>query len=95
MQRVIRIHQFGVGSGHGFFFLLLLFVLAAVATVIIVSVLTRGRTHHAHASGDAAALDSTMTRGSDALRILDERLARGEIDTADYTARRDLLVSHA
>ncbi|HWS46817.1 MAG TPA: SHOCT domain-containing protein [Acidimicrobiia bacterium] len=32
-------------------------------------------------------------RGSDALRILDERLARGEIDADEYRQRRDLLRS--
>jgi len=30
-------------------------------------------------------------RGSDARRILDERLARGEIDTAEYQRLRDLI----
>ena len=30
-------------------------------------------------------------RGSDALRILDERLARGEIDTEEYRRLRDVL----
>jgi putative membrane protein len=30
--------------------------------------------------------------GSDALRLLDERLARGDIDPEDYTQRRRLLV---
>ena len=29
--------------------------------------------------------------GSDALRILDERFARGEIDAEEYRSRRDLL----
>jgi putative membrane protein len=30
--------------------------------------------------------------GSDALRILEERFARGEIDAEEYRSRRDLLV---
>jgi putative membrane protein len=30
-------------------------------------------------------------RGSDARRMLDERLARGEIDTAEYQRLRDLI----
>lgn len=32
-------------------------------------------------------------RGPDARRILDERLARGEIDTAEYQRLRDLITS--
>lgn len=32
--------------------------------------------------------------GSDALRILDERFARGEIDADEYSRRRQLLGSH-
>jgi len=32
-------------------------------------------------------------RGSDARRILDERLARGEIDTAEYHRLRDLIAT--
>jgi putative membrane protein len=32
-------------------------------------------------------------RGDDARRILDERLARGEIDTDEYWRLRDVLVS--
>ncbi len=32
-------------------------------------------------------------RGEDARRILDERLARGEIDTEDYQRLRDLIAS--
>jgi putative membrane protein len=31
------------------------------------------------------------TNGSDPLRILDERLARGEIEIDEYTRRKDLL----
>ncbi len=31
--------------------------------------------------------------GSDARRILDERLARGEIDTAEYQGLRDLITA--
>ena len=33
----------------------------------------------------------TPAAGSDALRILDERFARGEIDAEEYKIRRDLL----
>lgn len=35
------------------------------------------------------------TQPGDALRILDERLARGEIEIADYKARRDALTGNS
>ena len=34
---------------------------------------------------------SSQPVGPDPLRVLDERFARGEIDAAEYTERRDLL----
>ena len=34
------------------------------------------------------------TAGHDARKLLDERFARGEIDEAEYKARRDLLSSN-
>jgi len=36
---------------------------------------------------------SSMNHGSEARRILDERLARGEIDTAEYRRLRDMIGS--
>ncbi len=37
--------------------------------------------------------DKTSTTAGDAIRILDERFARGEIDADEYRQRRDLLRS--
>ena len=45
-----------------------------------------------HGAGDRGArTEPPATRGPDALAILDERLARGEIDEDDYRRRRDAL----
>lgn len=41
----------------------------------------------------AARRPGSEHRGPDARRILDERLARGEIDTAEYQRLRDLITT--
>ena len=46
---------------------------------------------HNNAHRDGRSQSPAGTGGSDALRILDERFARGEIETDEYTRRRDLL----
>lgn len=38
--------------------------------------------------------DQALWRGGNALKILDERLARGEIDIDEYNQRRDALKQH-
>jgi uncharacterized membrane protein len=77
---------FGPAPGHGvsLFFLLLL----AVAVVLAVALLTRGRTQV-----PTRAVASVTNPVSDAVRILDERFARGEVDVEDYKVRRELLAS--
>src|SRR5271169_2130585 len=94
LQRGFMVERVGFGPGHGFF-LLLLIVLLVGAAFLIASALTRRRTHHTHGDTGSPAASASASRGSDALRILDERFARGEIDTDDYTTRRDLLAGHA
>jgi putative membrane protein len=47
------------------------------------------RHNNAHSNGKSQPPPGTGS--SDVLRILDERLARGEIETDEYTRRRDLL----
>lgn len=59
-------------------------VLAAILAWAVVSIV-RHRDMH------AAAGTSPTPGGIEALRILDERLARGDIDVEEYTRRRDLL----
>ncbi len=89
---VLRVGPFGpdaFGPRGPLGVLAVLVVLAIVIGVaaLIVTFLVR-RTHLAsRLSGRVG----SAGRGSDALRILDERFARGEIDAADYRERRDLL----
>ena len=88
---VMRFHEGGPGIAHGLFFVLLLTLLVALGAWLVASVLRpRGRfAHHEHTSQVAAW--GPGPQGADALRILDERFARGEIDVDDYQVRRDLL----
>jgi uncharacterized membrane protein len=79
---------FGPGPGRGgpfVVFLVLLLIIAAAVLVVLFVRQERMRRHGglATAGGAAASLD--------ALRILDERLAKGEIEAEDYKVRRDLL----
>jgi putative membrane protein len=55
--------------------------------VAVVVVLLRSSGHHHH---DGPPRPEPRS-GDEALRILDERFARGEIDAEEYTRRRDLL----
>jgi putative membrane protein len=77
------------GWGRDFFALLLLLI-AVCAVVWIVAALMRqeGHVHHHEISPSAS---PPSNKNSDALRILDERFARGDIDADEYTKRRDLL----
>jgi uncharacterized membrane protein len=73
------------GAGPFVVFLVLLLLVAAVALVVLLVRQERTRRQGALAAtgGASASLD--------ALRILDERLAKGEIEAEDYKVRRDLL----
>ena len=63
--------------------MLVFFAILAWAVVSII----RQRDGHSGGGGQGP----SGTSGSDALRILDERFARGEIDVDEYTNRRDLI----
>ncbi|HUY15959.1 MAG TPA: SHOCT domain-containing protein [Acidimicrobiales bacterium] len=86
-----QFHQHaGMGWGRGviaFFFVLL--VLAAVAWFAVSFSRHSGHMHHelAHAN------NAPSPHSSDALKILSERFAKGEIDAEEFTKRRDLLQS--
>jgi putative membrane protein len=91
--------QFGSGpfGGDGTlaaFVLLVLFVIVIAALALLITLFIR-RSRFAHrfagAPGAGFATYRTPSPTSDALRILDERFARGEIDADDYKQRRDLL----
>jgi uncharacterized membrane protein len=69
---------------------LLIFIVFIVIIVWIILAVARERPHHFghhHHGGGFGPKEPS----SDALKILNERFARGEVDAADYTERRDLL----
>lgn len=84
---VVRFGPPGHGVGVGPPFLGLLFFLVIVA--LVVWALVAVSRHHHHGEGAARPAASAT---SDALKILNERFARGEIDVEDFTRRRDLLL---
>jgi putative membrane protein len=78
-----------VGWGGAMFGLLIFIVFIVIIVWVILTVAherPRRFGHHHHGGGFGPKEPS-----SDALKILNERFARGEIDAADYTERRDLL----
>lgn len=71
-----------------------LWIVMIFATLVFFGILTWAvvsiiRQRDAHGGGGSQ--PPPPGSGSDALRILDERLARGEIEVDEYTRRRDLL----
>jgi len=76
----------GMGWGAWVFmgFMMLIFF-ALIAAVVIALVRTSG-----HGPGVPPGPERS---GDEALRLLDERFARGDIDAEEYTKRRDLLRS--
>lgn len=81
------------GDGRGILALIFLLVVAAVVIWLVVA-LVRERDYRHHGHWDKVAhVGPPAVPGPDAMRILDERLARGEIDADDYEKRRDLLRS--
>ena len=65
--------------------LMMLVFWGSIAALVVYMVRSGGHRHDSHH------VDSP--RQDQAIRILDERFARGEIDAEDYSARRDLLRS--
>ena len=78
-----------MGWGRGFFALLLLLIAVCVVVWIVSSLMRQNGHTHRHELSPGASPPSKQS--SDALRILDERFARGDIDADEYTKRRDLL----
>jgi len=68
-------------SGFGWLFMLLFSVFVVAGTVWLVLAIARSQ-------GTAG---RTADSGSHALRILEERLARGEIDTEEFRTRRAVI----
>ena len=74
------------GSGWGMAIALLLMILALGALVVMVIFIVRSIAGH---GGAGQMGHGAMRRG--ALKILEERFARGEIDEKEFTERRRLL----
>jgi putative membrane protein len=79
---------FGPGPGRGGPFVVFLALLLLAAVVVLVVLFIRQERMRRHGGLVSAGGASAPF---DALRILDERFAKGEIDAEDYTVRRDLL----
>lgn len=77
---------YGGGWGVGSWIVMVLMMLLFWGAVVTVVLLLLRRRH-----SDAGSVASPHSSHSDGERILDERFARGEIDTDEYTARRDVL----
>jgi putative membrane protein len=77
-------HHYGPGWGPGWWVLggFLWLAFWVVVVVLIVS-LVRGRHHHPHGEDGLGQ--------SDALRVLEDRYARGEIDRDEFLERRAVL----
>ena len=80
----------GFGLRGGLFLAFLVFLLAVAIVALLLSMKRRredvGGTPHAQTGPNG---------GSNAMRILDERLARGDLDVEEYTRRRDVLSGQA
>jgi putative membrane protein len=79
---------FGPGPGRGGPFVVFLALLLLAAAVVLVVLFIRQERMRRHGGLASAGGPSTTF---EALRILDERFAKGEIDAEDYKVRRDLL----
>ena len=80
--------NWGNGWGGGawlMMFPMMLIFWGAVAWVLVVAIRHSGNSGHSH--------PPNATTGPDAMQILDERFARGEIDAQEYRERRDALRS--
>lgn len=75
-------HYYGHGIGLGGWFVMVAMMVVfwgALAWIVVTLLRSRGTRVH------------EPTAGTEPMRILDERFARGEIDEAEYRRRRDVL----
>jgi len=80
--------RYGPGGGPGWWVLgSILWVAFWVAVVVVIVSLVRGRHHHHH--GDQPGPSTP------ALRVLEERYARGEISQEEFLERRSVLTGQA
>ena len=83
-------HHFFNGSG-GAVMALIFVAFVVVVGALLLSLVMRRRVQ-SHQGGSGTFL-GRPTGGSPAVRLLDERLARGEVDPEDYRVRRELLTT--
>ncbi len=97
-----RAGRFGGHRPHWMGLVVMSLLVALVIAAIVALIVWISRTRHpvspvaaapAPPVGASAATAAAVAPSTDARRILDERLARGEIDPDDYRARRDALDS--
>jgi putative membrane protein len=81
-------HDWGWGTWLGMGLMMTALMVAVVAAVVL---LVRAVIGSQQPTSLPRGSDGLSPRERDALRVLDERLARGDIDLRDYRARRDLL----
>jgi putative membrane protein len=77
----------GGGWGWGAWFAMAFMMLAFWGLIVAVVIVAFRSWGHRPEGASAAGTSSE----DDALRVLDTRFARGEIDAEEYTSRRDLL----
>jgi putative membrane protein len=80
-----------MGYGRGIFMVL---ICAALIGLVVWLVLSTSRRHHpapVHPQMPLSSSNPTTTAPPSAQQILDERLARGEIEVDDYRARLEAL----
>lgn len=82
-----RYQHAGFGWGGGIIALIFFLIFLAAIIWCVSAVMRQGAHAHFHDHHTSAAPPAQ----SDALKILNERFARGEIDDEEYTKRRDLL----
>jgi uncharacterized membrane protein len=81
-------HDWGWGTWLGMGLMMTLLTAVVVAAVVLV---VRAVTAPQQPTSVPRAASDGALQDSDAQRVLDERLARGDIDEHDYLTRRNLL----
>ena len=77
--------NYGMGHSNWIWMLLVMVLLWGVLAIVVLAVLGNRRHHHPR---------GRIPPQSDALKILDERLARGEIDAEEYRIRKSVLAEN-